>query len=605
MVRASRSYAIETEFDYESADETSTASPESPVEIPERILDAMRAKRGFALVFDDLGFTESLARQTELQVKLLVRSEHELGHARRRLAETGLYGVRATVQLHTEGKLPFGHYLFDLVHLSCPPAELSRRLPAPELARLLRPCGGIAWIEAMDADFDRGRMGSYCRDTQMTGWQRSPRLMTLSRGPLDGARDWSSQYGNLAKRASSGDLLVRGPLELQWFGRPGPRPMLDRGCRSPAPVTAAGRMFVQGDRRIFAVDAYNGAMLWTLELPELRRVNLPRDCSNWCVDGDRLWVAIHDATWELDAATGRLLALHSLPMPARRSESWGYLGVQDGLILGTRTQRDAIYYGADGEWYDSAGAADTQQVLGHELFALENGKLLWQRRQGLIVHPTIAVHEAHVYFVEDRKPSAASRARGRLTSMDGNHQYLVALDLRSGKELWSQRFDFRKCQRVMYLSAAEDRLVVLGTAKRYHAYGFDRATGRPVWSHEHAWKRDHHGGAMQHPVIVGGVVYAEMKALDLRSGKLLREDLPPRRGCGTMSASAGALFFRHYQHGIWDLETDERRHLPAIRSGCWLSIVPSQGLMLAPESSSGCSCADPIQCSVAYRPTFR
>ncbi len=107
---------------------------------------------------------------------------------------------------------------------------------------------------------------------------------------------------------------------------------------------------------------------------------------------------------------------------------------------------------------------------------------------------------------------------------------------------------------------------------------------------------------MQHPVLVGDKVLLERKALDLRTGKVVRSDVPSRRGCGTMSASARATFFRDYSHGMWDVETGDRKDWQGIRSGCWLSIIPAGGLMLAPESSSGCSCSDPIQTSVAFRP---
>ncbi|MFM1556290.1 MAG: hypothetical protein ACKJR1_07370, partial [Limisphaerales bacterium] len=87
-----------------------------------------------------------------------------------------------------------------------------------------------------------------------------------------------------------------------------------------------------------------------------------------------------------------------------------------------------------------------------------------------------------------------------------------------------------------------------------------------------------------------------------RKGTEVRTDLPQRRGCGNMAASNHSMFFRHYFHGIWDLETNKKSQLEGIRSGCWLGIIPAQGLMLAPESSSGCSCTHSIQTSAAWVP---
>ena len=46
-----------------------------------------------------------------------------------------------------------------------------------------------------------------------------------------------------------------------------------------------------------------------------------------------------------------------------------------------------------------------------------------------------------------------------------------------------------------------------------------------MWQHTHKWKRDHHGGGLQHPVIIDDVIYVEFKGLSLRKGTVVREDL--------------------------------------------------------------------------------
>ncbi len=98
-------------------------------------------------------------------------------------------------------------------------------------------------------------------------------------------------------------------------------------------------------------------------------------------------------------------------------------------------------------------------------------------------------------------------------------------------------------------------------------------------------------------------MYVGGAALDLKTGKITRTDFPARRGCGTMSASKGAIFYRHHSHGLWDLATNKKTEYVGIRSGCWLGMIPSEGLLLLPEASSGCSCAkDPIQISMALAP---
>ena len=60
--------------------------------------------------------------------------------------------------------------------------------------------------------------------------------------------------------------------------------------------------------------------------------------------------------------------------------------------------------------------------------------------------------------------------------------------------------------------------------------------------------------------------------------------------------------YRHYYHGQWDLESNKRVQFEGLRSGCWLGMIPAGGVLLAPEASAGCSCANAIQTSIGYVP---
>ena len=112
----------------------------------------------------------------------------------------------------------------------------------------------------------------------------------VERPTLAGAGDWTHQYGNAQNTSCSGDDLVKGEMGVKWWGEPGPRPMPDRGPRNPAPLSVNGRLFVQGDRMLFGLDAYNGTVLWSFSSPEMRRANIPRDSSNMVAAGDQLYL---------------------------------------------------------------------------------------------------------------------------------------------------------------------------------------------------------------------------------------------------------------------------------------------------------------------------
>jgi len=170
-----------------------------------------------------------------------------------------------------------------------------------------------------------------------------------------------------------------------------------------------------------------------------------------------------------------------------------------------------------------------------------------------------------------------------------------------------------------YMTYSEGTLVVTGADKdkRYHVFAFNTAenaedpadSARPplpagalLWEESHQAGKDHHSGHLQHPVVIGDTFYSDQRSFRLRDGELLRTDLPERRGCGTMSAALKSIFYRHYFHGQWDLETDQRTQFEGLRSGCWLGMISAGGLLLAPEASAGCSCENAIQTTVAYLP---
>jgi len=63
------------------------------------------------------------------------------------------------------------------------------------------------------------------------------------------------------------------------------------------------------------------------------------------------------------------------------------------------------------------------------------------------------------------------------------------------------------------------------------------------------------------------------------------------------------LTYRSHSTALYDLEGDKGvTHFGAYRSSCWISTVPSSGLLLSPEASSGCTCGFPIKCSVVLAP---
>ncbi len=640
-------YLFDTSFYYRPAtlpDRARTLAEQDPKDGPraDQILRDSGVSRGWCLVAGahDGRLALELVRRSDLEVVVIDPDPARIAAVRKLLDEAGVYGVRASAQRVAGPQLPFGDHLANLVvsesalHASRPPAY-----PAAELRRVTRPNGGVLLLQAAPAPHpDPGALRQAWTDwlapaeLALQPPASGPGIQIVYRlPPLPGTGDWSHQYGNPDNSATSLDERVKGDLQVAWWGDPGPRPMPDRGPRNPSPVSVGGRLFIQGDRVLFGLDAYNGTILWTLSAPEIRRANLPRDCSNMAGLGDTLYLAHGRFCLALDGATGQRLQRFPVPAapspdhtadaaPAPAPSDWGYLAVLDSLLVGSRVKRDARYLGDDGEWYEDFHPDQIARVTSESLFGLDRatGDHAWTYRGGAILNSTITIGDGMIFFIESRNPAAISAPGARLSPEILTRQHLVALDLRSGRELWSKPQDFSKCEFMTYLVYSRNTLVVTGTDrdKVYHTSAFHAPSpknppgdvdtlatgGQMIWSESHKEDKGHHSGHLQHPVVIDGVFYSDQRSFDLATGKTLRTDLPERRGCGTMSAAKNAIFFRHHFQSMWDLESNKRTQFQGIRSGCWLSLIPASGLLLAPETSAGCSCTHAIQTSVAYLP---
>ncbi len=500
-----------------------------------------------------------------------------------------------------EGRLPVGTGA-EVVRCLVPGGGMAVLRQAGELGRAQR------WLGQAESRLIRSSNGE-------NGW------LVYKRPSLDGGGEWTHQYGNAQNTACSGDDLLKGELGVKWWGEPGPRPMPDRGPRNPAPLSTKGLLFIQGDRVLFGLDAYNGTVRWSFSSPEMRRANVPRDSSNMVAAGDRLYLVQGRYCIGIDGATGQRTMRFSVPKGDTAKHQWAYLSATTEMLIGSRVKKGEEYLGDDGEWYEKYETKFISRVTSDMLFGIdpETRVQSWEYKGGAIINSTITIGDSMIYFIESRAREAVERS-GSIQPIERlGDQQLVALDLRSGQTKWKKGYDFSKLQYMSYLVLSKGVLVATGTDKdkHYHTYaiaaeqqtrkGKDGSpvlipAGSQLWEDHHKEGKGHHSGHLQHPVVIGDTFYSDQWAFDLTTGRQVRDDLPERRGCGTMSASNHTMFFRHYYHGMWDIETNKRSQFEGIRSGCWLSLISAGGMLLAPETSAGCSCTHSIQTSVGFMP---
>ena len=557
------------------------------------IIESAGINRGYCLV---IGASKpdlllGLSRVSEMSVVALESDENILGEARRFLYDNGVHGSRVSV-IGVESindKIPLTSCMVNLL------VSLKRK-DDDEIRRVLAPGRGKAIFLS-----EGGRI--------------------VAREWLKDSGEWTHQYGNAGNTASSKDELggATGTADfaVQWVGRPGADFGIDRNPRMPAPISAAGRLFHQGMNRLIALDSNNGAVLWAAEIPDLRRVNIPRDCGNWCADDISLYVAVKDQAFVFDAETGRRRqVLKVLPDEmAGKGYDWGYIGKVGNKLLGSavRTSTGYTSFWSKRMWFDGKGANDgTAQVCSESLFsydlAVTGAKPSWIYKNGVILNPTISAMSNRVYFVETRNKKVLSSSRRRLAGADlWLNQFLVAIDADSGELVWEQPIDTEDGTVAFYLQASPDGLLLTASNTKFHLYAFDPATGRPVWKKSAAWPDDHHSGHFQHPVITGGNVYLQPNGYQMDSGKLITSKVGRREGCHTYVGAGGALIYRGKSREIsmWDRKTESVSSWARLRPSCWLNIIPASGMLLVPEGGGGCSCGGWMETSIGFLPKSR
>ncbi|MCX6911041.1 MAG: PQQ-binding-like beta-propeller repeat protein [Verrucomicrobia bacterium] len=568
-----------------------------------------------------------IAKRSQFQVVGIEPDAQRVAESRRRLAEAGLYGTRVTIHQGDDARLPFQKCWANLIVSE--ETLHSGKLPssAAEVCRVLRPCGGAVVLMTAKAS---GRSGLADWGKQaVAGWkvERTADVMvgSASRGSLPGAGEWSHFYGDAGNTACSGDAMPAGAVDLQWFGRPGPRQMPDRHDKNVAPLYKNGRLFVSGDNHVLAADAYNGTILWERDVPHSVRLAAFKNCGNMAAADDSLYVASGSDCLVLYAQTGETRRTFSVPVSADgRNNEWGYVAVESDLLVGSLTRRggtfrDQTLYTEVLLWRDSMPTVCSDSIFVHQR---ASGRRLWTYvpARGVIVNPTIALGGQHVYFIESTNPASRTVAdsRVKLTTLLGQGADIVALDIRTGKVLWRKPAELDTIEHIVYLSYARGKLLVTGTRNapvekgrrvRYDLAAFNAGTGKRLWRNTQTPVPDNilqgpHGEQVQHPAIVGEVIYGTGFACNLSTGAAV--DVWKWRKsnhCGTVSTSANCAFSRYDHPQMFDLKSGEHTVLDnAVRPGCWINIIPAGGLILVPEASAGCTCGYPIQTSIALIP---
>lgn len=584
------------------------------------LVDALQLapSRGIALVLgagDAGAFAEGFSSASNLDVIALETDEGEVQRGREHLLASGMYG-RPVSLLGADALAGMPGQIANVIVLPTVAQRTWRDYASLErVTQRLKPGGQLVVPQGTIQPAQAVQLG-LMPDRVTLDWQG----LNETSGQVDvwtGARDagaagWTHMYGSADNTAYAGETLQEADsiddMQLAWCGRPGPRYQSDRGNRKPSPLAAGGRLYLQGLHRLISLDAHNGTILWSHELPELERFNIPRDCSNWCADENSVYLAMGNRCKLIDGASGSITADYPVWNPTQRPMHWGFIARHDDLLVGSCVQAGAHFtefWGGE-NWYDSKDGEHAKKVSSDGLFALDaqSGAMVWNYQGGLIINPTLSIADGQAVFLECRSPSLIDGPSRRL---DGDelwqHLFIVAIDIATGQKNWeTEARPLPGVSAVYGVLAGGKFLLQTSDAGQFALYAIDAKSGESLWRGKYAWEADHHGKHLSRPAVVDNKIYLRPLTLALESGEVLAKQFPVGHQCGTYTASKNALFLRAGSLTMWDRQSSAASRWNRVRPDCWISTIPAEGMLLSPEGGGGCSCGGWIETSMGFAP---
>ncbi|MCB1278947.1 PQQ-binding-like beta-propeller repeat protein [Prosthecobacter sp.] len=605
----------------------------------EAILKQTGIRKGFCIVLgnDKGALAYELAKRSELIIFGVDADEKKVAESRLELLATGLYGPRITVDHLDLAMMPYSSYCANLIVSD---SEEPVGVPV-DVARHLKPIGGKFCFKASP------KTDAWLAETKLTdekakiatkdGWS------VLTRATLPGAGAWSHQYGNAANTSSTDDRRIKGGLSVLWYGDPGPGQVINRHDGAVGPISTNGRLFVQGQDSVLAYDAYNGQFLWETKNPGAMRTGVfnAREPGNMAASDDHLFMLMEDECIQFDAETGKIVRTLKIPGAGTKKDlQWGYIAYADGLLYGTETER--VEKASEVARRGKSGSISTDRIFAYDV---KSGALKWSYQGKHIAHQTVAIGDGSVFFIDasltpEQRQLLLAQDKTELAKLEGKDRELaedriknndlrlaVALNAKTGKQLWAKPVDVTDCSEIGIGGGALTLMyhnghIVLGGANANGHYWeqflkgefarrrlvvLDANKGDKLWAKDANYRH--------RPVVIDNEIIAEPWSYDLYTGMQKMRTHPitgeqtawmfarPGHHCGAISATPNMMFFRSKFTAFYDRDSDSgTEHFAGHRLGCWINTIPANGLVMIPEASAGCVCLFSIASTVVFEP---
>ncbi|NRA39735.1 MAG: PQQ-binding-like beta-propeller repeat protein, partial [Planctomycetes bacterium] len=560
---------------------------------------------GYAIVLgaSDADFLQALAAQTQLRIVAIDKSEKNVTATRAALHAVGLNGHRVHVLQGDPNAFSFPSYMANLI-VSDGSVKITGGLIKKHW-HAVRPYGGMFAVKASSASSLSSAAKSLKAGTVVSKKSGAYQLI-IRDGAIPGAGDWTQTDADAGNRMSSDDTLVRMPLRLLWYG--GDADSIEyiyHHAMPPRPQVAAGQMYISTVGGMSAIDIYTGRLLWQKDLENIadtygwlgRAKGVQTMGDFYASTSDSLYAASASACFRLDAKDGSIMKTIKLPKSSSGNElRWMTIRILGDDLIATAvdmyTQKLTKKTVKDAELRGSASS----HLL---VFDRKSGKLKWQvEAEQAFPHMNLAAGGGKLYCV-DRLPSTLVKFfKQRGNAQADTPPVLKAFDLKTGKELWSQKDEVYGGY--LRYSQTADTLISCTQGKGGSVKAYAGASGKLLWS-------DSKGRSPGRGVVVFNDVLAMAGTIfDLKSGaKQGKAGVSDNMSCTDITAGAHLAVSRYNgTFGFSAMDDGKKagnvRQFTGTRPSCHNNAIPAGGVLTAPNVASSCICNYHNQTSMSF-----
>ena len=604
-----------------------------------KIIRKTGVKEGYGVIIgtENIRLLKSLVAKTSLSLIALEKDRGRISWLREYFDSLGVSSDRLSF-LNFDETISFLPKYFSSLTVVTDPEYLDDNNPdlLNGIFESTRPYGGKIWITA------RGRTKREFKST-MAGLglygadlSRGMRHVMISRaGALEGAADWTHNYGDIANTVKSDDEIVKAPLGILWFGGNSNLDVLPRHGHGPSEQVIDGRLIIQGINSISARDVYTGRVIWKKVFEQLdkdnwlvfydetydeenplemkyNQVHLPganARGTNFIATREYVYVIEGTNCHLLDIKTGKTVKSFSTGSPD--TEQLGYIGVYESfLILGNNF---STYPDMPSEEDDPRRVKfrNFNFTASKELIILNrfNGKEVWRIKANHgFLHNSVIAGDGILFCLDKYPQNLETKLKRRGEDLPSGSRMLY-LDINTGDKLHEDTVNIfgswlgYSAEHKLLLQANRPSRDMLSGENGERMIVYDVSTRGPLWDKPLIY--------FNPPIISYDKIYTEGEQFslltgdpiyekDLITGEEVKWRFKREYGCGYVVASEHLLTFRSASAAFINLDVFEGTgSLGGFKAGCSANLIVANGVLNSPDYTRTCQCPYQNQTSLA------